>query len=119
MRQLKERGLKLAILPNGSPQILASAVENAGIADLLDAVLCVEEVGTFKPNPAVYQLGVEHLGLPAGEMCFLSSNSWDAFAAKAFGCRVVWCNRLGQPPERIPEAPDAAVRNQLSLSDRL
>ena len=83
LRHLKERGLKLAILSNGSPKMLASAVENAGLADPLDAVFSVEEVGTFKPDPAVYQLGVDRLGLPAGEMCFVSSNTWDAFAAKA------------------------------------
>ncbi len=119
LRQLKERGLKLAILSNGSPRMLASAVENAGIAGLLDEVLSVEEVGTFKPDPAVYQLGVERLGLPAGEMCFLSSNSWDAFAAKAFGYQVVWCNRFGQPPELIPETPDAEIRDLRGLLDQL
>ena len=119
LRHLKERGLKLAILSNGSPEMLASAVDNAGLADLLDAVLSVEEVGTFKPDPAVYQLGVDRLGLPAGEMCFLSSNTWDAFAAKAFGYQVVWCNRFGQPPERIPETPDAEIRDLRGLLEQL
>ncbi len=119
LRHLKERGLKLAILSNGSPKMLASAVDNAGLADLLDAVLSVEEVGTFKPDPAVYQLGVDRLGLPAGEMCFLSSNTWDAFAAKAFGYQVVWCNRFGQPRERIPETPDAEIRDVRGLLEQL
>ena len=118
LRRLKERGLKLAILSNGSHEMLASAVENAELADPLDAVLSVEEVGTFKPDPAVYQLGVERLGLPAGEMCFVSSNAWDACAAKAFGYQVVWCNRFGQPPERIPEAPDAETRDIRGLLDQ-
>ena len=119
LRHLKERGLKLAILSNGSPKMLASAVENAGLADPLDAVFSVEEVGTFKPDPAVYQLGVDRLGLPAGEMCFVSSNTWDAFAAKAFGYQVVWCNRFGQPPERIPETPDAEIRDVRGLLEQL
>ena len=59
LETLKERGLRLAILSNGSPDMLASAVANAGIEDLLDAVLSVEDVGIFKPDPRVYQLAVD------------------------------------------------------------
>lgn len=61
--------------------------------DLLDAVLSVEEVGVYKPNPKVYQLAVDRLDLPASAISFQSSNAWDAFAASAFGMQVVWCNR--------------------------
>lgn len=107
LRELKEGGRRCAILSNGSPAMLDAAVSNAGIAARLDAVLSVEDVGVFKPDPRVYRLAVDRLGLEAREICFVSSNAWDAFAAKAFGMRVVWCNRFGQAPERIPEMPDA------------
>lgn len=109
LTMLKARGLKLAILSNGSPGMLSVAVENAGIAGLLDAVLSVEEVGIYKPHPSVYQLAVDRLGIKADEICFVSSNGWDAFSAKAFGFRVVWCNRFGQVPERIPELPEGEI----------
>ncbi|HYY28940.1 MAG TPA: haloacid dehalogenase type II, partial [Chthoniobacterales bacterium] len=91
---LKAKGLKCAILSNGSPKMLTSAVENAGIQSLLDAVLSVEEVQTYKPHPAVYQLAIDRLGLQAEEICFISSNGWDAYSAKAFGFYVIWCNRF-------------------------
>ena len=115
LEQLKGRGLQLAILSNGSPKMLAAAAEHAHIADLLDAILSVEEVQTFKPNPAVYQLALDRLGLAPSEICFLSSNSWDAYAAKSFGFRVLWCNRFGQPPERIPETPDGEIKDLRDL----
>lgn len=115
LARLAARGLRLAVLSNGSPAMLASAVEHAGLAGLFDAVLSVEEVGVYKPHPSVYQLPVERLGLPADRMCFVSSNGWDAFSAKAFGYRAAWCNRLGQPPERIPAQPDAEVRTLAAL----
>ena len=99
---------------NGSPNMLAPAVKNAGINNLLDAVLSVEEVKVYKPHPTVYQLAVDRLGLKESEICFISSNGWDACSAKAFGFHVIWCNRSGQTPERIPEPPDAEI---LSLSD--
>jgi 2-haloacid dehalogenase len=112
--RLKTGMLKCAILSNGSPPMLSAAVEHAGIADLLDAVLSVEEVNLYKPHPSVYQLAVDRLGLTPGEICFVSSNGWDAYAAKAFGLHVIWCNRFNQVPERIPEAPDGEIR---TLSD--
>lgn len=112
--RLKNGGLKCAILSNGSPNMLAAAVKNAGINNLLDAVLSVEEVKVYKPHPTAYQLAVDRLGLKESEICFISSNGWDAYSAKAFGFHVIWCNRSGQTPERIPEAPDAEI---LSLSD--
>jgi 2-haloacid dehalogenase len=111
---LKSVGLKCAILSNGSPRMLAAAVEHAGIKALLDAVLSVDELQVYKPHPAVYQLAVNTLGLEAGEICFVSSNGWDAFSAKDFGFHVLWCNRTGQPPEKMPMTPDAEIH---SLSD--
>ncbi|MBH63294.1 MAG: haloacid dehalogenase type II [Alphaproteobacteria bacterium] len=106
---LKSSGFKTAILSNGSPKMLDAAVANAGIGDVLDAILTVEDVGVFKPHPSVYQMGVDHLGLPADQMSFQSSNAWDAAAASAFGYRVVWINRFGQARERIPEPPHAEI----------
>ncbi len=91
--------------------------ENAGIAASLDAVLSAEAVGVFKPHPSVYRLAVDRLGVSAEQMCFISSNSWDAFSAKAFGYRVLWCNRFGQRPERIPERPDGEIADLASLPE--
>jgi 2-haloacid dehalogenase len=109
LTDLKGRGFTCAILSNGSPQMLTSAVESAGIQHLLDAVLSVEEVQVYKPHPSVYQLAVDRLGLQADEICFISSNGWDAYSAKAFGFYVIWCNRFDQVPERIPKTPDAEI----------
>jgi 2-haloacid dehalogenase len=117
LKRLKAGGMKLAILSNGSPAMLAAAAANAGIAELLDAVLSVEEVKVYKPHPAVYGLACERLNVAADRICFLSSNGWDAYSAKAFGLRVLWCNRFGQVPERIPETPDGQITTLAELPD--
>ncbi len=97
--------------------MLAAAAANAGIADLFDAILSVEEVKVYKPHPSVYGLVCERLNMVASRVCFLSSNGWDAYSAKAFGFRVLWCNRFGQTPERIPETPDAEIGTLAELPD--
>lgn len=109
LRQLKDAGMKIAILSNGSPQMLQAVVDGAGLGTLFDGVYSVEEVGVFKPHPKVYQLAVDRLGMPVEAIAFQSSNAWDAYAASAFGMKVVWCNRYAQRPERLPGRPDAEI----------
>ncbi len=99
LRQLRDMGLPRAILSNGEPTMLRDAVHHAGIDHVLDAVLSAEAVGVFKPDPRVYQLAGQHFGLAGSQMAFVSSNPWDAFGAHAFGFRVYWVNRTGQPHE--------------------
>jgi 2-haloacid dehalogenase len=115
LARLKAAGLQTAILSNGSPAMLRSAVEGARIGHLLDAVLSVEDAGVYKPHPKVYQLAVDRLGVPSGAIAFQSSNAWDAHAASAFGMRVVWCNRYGQRTERLPGKPDREIRSLAEL----
>lgn len=115
LRQLKAAGLKTAILSNGTPEMLNSAVKNAGIDGLLDTLLSVEEVGIYKPDPRVYQLAVDQLGVPASQISFQSSNAWDAYAASSFGMMVVWCNRYGQRKERLPGQPDYEIETLVEL----
>jgi 2-haloacid dehalogenase len=115
LRRLKAAGVKTAILSNGTPEMLDAAVGNAGIGDLLDVVLSVEAVGVYKPHPKVYQLAVDRFGIPAEAISFQSSNAWDAYAASAFGMRVVWCNRYGQRPERLPGKPDFEISSLAEL----
>ena len=115
LSKLKAGGMRTAILSNGSPTMLDAVVKAAKLDTLLDAVLSVEEVGVYKPNSEVYQLAVTRLGIPAASISFQSSNAWDAYAASAFGMKVVWCNRYRQRPERLPGAPDREIQSLTEL----
>ena len=115
LRHLRNAGMRTAILSNGSPTMLDAVVKTSGLDALLDAVLSVEAVGVYKPHPKLYQLAVDRLAVPAAAIAFQSSNAWDAYAASAFGMRVVWCNRYGAQPERLPGAPDRTVRSLAEL----
>jgi 2-haloacid dehalogenase len=112
------RDFPRAILSNGSPKMIESAVRNNGLESFFSSVISVDQVKTYKPSPRVYQLGPEALHLPAQEILFVSSNAWDAAGAKAFGYRVCWCNRSGRPMERLGFAPDIVVSSLDQLSDR-
>jgi 2-haloacid dehalogenase len=109
LADLRAQGLRTAILSNGSPAMLASAVSSAGIAPHLDAVISVHPLGVFKPPPEAYQPVLDQLGVSKVEVLFISSNRWDVAGATAFGLASLWCNRSGQPEEYPDLAPRAVI----------
>ncbi|MGJ8627645.1 MAG: haloacid dehalogenase type II [Sulfitobacter sp.] len=108
---LKAAGLNTAILSNGSPQMLDGAVQSAGITDVLDVSLSVENVGIFKPDASVYDLVGAYFGCAKYEVLFVSSNGWDAGAATGYGFQTAWVNRGDEPMDRLPWTPAHVLRN--------
>ncbi|MGA2288952.1 haloacid dehalogenase type II [Bradyrhizobium sp.] len=88
------RHRKLAILSNGSTGMLGALVRNSGLDQVLDATISIDAAKIFKPAPEAYALIETVLGVPPGEVLFVSSNPWDACGAKAFGLNVAWIERL-------------------------
>lgn len=99
----------LAILSNGSPRMLEAAVASSGLKPFLHHVISVDGVASYKPNPAVYALVPQTLGVPANSVAFVSSNAFDVIGAKAFGFRACWCNRAGAPLDELGFAPDLTI----------
>ena len=111
LEALKRQGLRLAVLSNGEPKMLEAAAKSAGIFDLLDANLSVEEVRIFKPSPRVYNMGPEKLGVRNPELGFVSSNSWDAAGAASAGLNTFWIQRsAAEPPEELGFGADRVVK---------
>lgn len=99
LAQLRGKGLRLAALSNGDPDMLETGLASAGLRAQLDAVLSVAPLKVYKPDRRVYELGRDWADAAAGDIAFISSNAWDAGGAAAFGFRTFWINRGGQPPE--------------------
>jgi 2-haloacid dehalogenase len=104
------RGRKLAILTNGSPDMIEPLVKRRGMEEIFDAVLSVDPLKVYKPAPQVYQLAVDGLRTRKEEIGFVSSNCWDALGAKSFGFAVYWINRGDAPVDRLGFAPDHIVK---------
>ncbi|KQT85971.1 haloacid dehalogenase type II [Aurantimonas sp. Leaf443] len=112
LRTLKERGARLAILSNGSHDMLARAVRSAGLADLFDEVFSAQDCGVYKTAPAVYELATTAFRLYPDAVSFQSSNRWDIAGATRFGFRTVWINR-GEEPDEYRDLPPNAVLKDL------
>jgi 2-haloacid dehalogenase len=117
LQAVRNKGKRTAILSNGSPSMLDSAVRHAGVEKLVDAVLSVEDVGIYKPSRRVYRHAMQKLQLPdAPSICYVAANTWDAQAAAQFGFQVVRVDRFGLGEERIPGKPAALILDLSSLA---
>ena len=105
LKQLKAAGARTAVLSNGSPQMLASAVRSAALDNVIDEVFSVDAVRRFKTDPQVYEMVTTAWRLYPESVSFQSSNRWDIAGASSFGFRTVWINRHGQPDEYRDHAP--------------
>jgi 2-haloacid dehalogenase len=103
---IQEKGISTAILSNGSREMLTAVVESNGLKPYLDKVITIEDVHLFKTAPQAYELLLKAFPVQKAEVLFVSSNAWDALAAKWYGFDVFWVNRLGHPFEEIGEKPN-------------
>ena len=120
IRSLREAGFKLAAFSNGVESSLRALLEHSGILPYLDAVISVDDLKTYKPDPRVYRYLAEQLGLPPGNTWLASSNGWDAIGAKAAGLRAAWIKRNAEEmldPWGI--SPDLVVPSLLDFSSQL
>ncbi len=115
LAKLKAAGMRLAILSNGNPEMLEPMVKASGLADKFDAVLSVDSAGVFKPDAKVYRLVEAHCGVKPANVCFLSSNCWDAHGASHFGFPTVWVNRGDAPDDGLPGTPVAQIKDLSQL----
>jgi 2-haloacid dehalogenase len=106
VKAIQEKGISTAILSNGSREMLTTVVESNGLKPYLDKVVTVEDVRLFKTAPQAYELLLKAFPVQKAEVLFVSSNAWDALAAKWYGFDVFWVNRLGHPFEEIGEKPN-------------
>jgi 2-haloacid dehalogenase len=112
LEALARRGLRLAVLSNGEPNMLKAAVSHSGLESLLGAIISVDELAVFKPDPRVYRLVGQKLNAPPDRIGFVSANSWDIHGAGSVGLHTFWIQRnvaeaeeeLGFPAEHVVRA---------------
>jgi len=117
---LDRREVEVALLTNGSAEIVRGFVERSGLHDLVASVWDVGEAGRWKPHPAPYRWAVEQLALAADQVAMVAVHPWDVHGAKAAGLLGGWLNRSGRG--RYPpgfHAPDQVAHSLPELVERL
>ena len=111
LKHLKDKKIITAVLSNGVPRSLASALKHANMDNLLNRIFSTEQVHAYKPSPVVYEFVEQQLGFPPNKIAFASSNSWDVAGAASYGFYSIWINRYGRTPERLPYVADCEINS--------
>lgn len=111
LRALKAAGARVAILSNGSPEMLGAAVKSAALDTVIDDIFSVDPTRRFKTDPGVYDLVTTQWRLYPDAVSFQSSNRWDIAGAAKFGFRTVWINRSKMPDEYLDLPPTLILPN--------
>ena len=113
--KLKEKNYKLAILSNGTPQLLSDLVKSNDLENMFDDIFSIEEVGIYKPSPKVYDLPVVKYKIQKNEIMFLSANTWDISGAGNYGYNPVWVNRNNNILDNL----DYKIKNEIKSLNQL
>jgi 2-haloacid dehalogenase len=117
LHRLKDAGIPLAIISNGSHKSIAQVVNNSGMGWAFDELISAEDVQVFKPHPKVYELCERRMGMPRDQLLFVSGNGWDASGAGLFGFATCWVNRALGPFDVLGATPTVVTEDLASLAD--
>ena len=106
LAELRRSGKQLALLSNVTPQILHAGIKSSGLDGIFHHVISTDRIGSFKPDPRAYQLGVDVLGLRKEAILFVAFAGWDVAGSKWFGYPTYWNNRQNATSEQLGVTPD-------------
>jgi 2-haloacid dehalogenase len=120
LEQLEARGFKIVACSNGTAHAVRGLLERAGVLARFSAIVSVDAIRTFKPDPAVYEYLAAQVHVKKEMVCLISSNPFDVIGAKACGLRTAWVQR---DPKKMFDPwefePDLIVQGLEQLSAEL
>ncbi len=119
LEDLKKKNFKLAILSNGTPDLLNELVENNKLDNLFDDLFSIEEVKIYKPDPSVYEIPIKKYKIKSDEITFLSANTWDVSGGGNFGYNSIWVNRHNSVFDILDFQPKNEISNLMQLLDKV
>ena len=117
LKSLKEQEFKLAILSNGTPNLLNDLVKTNNLENFFDDIFSVEEVGIYKPDTRVYDIPIKKYGIKKNEVIFLSSNTWDVSGGGNYGYQSIWVNRNRDVFDYLDFKPKNQINSLKGLLD--
>ena len=111
LESLKNKKIKIAILSNGTPDLLRGLVESNNIQNYFNDIMSIESVGVYKPDSRVYEMPIKKYDCEPKNICFMSSNTWDVSGGGVFGYNAVWVNRFNKVFDKLSYEPKHIINN--------
>ena len=111
LQNLKRKNFKLAILSNGTPELLNHLVSTNNLENIFDDIFSIEEVKIYKPDSRVYDLPIRKFKFRKDEIVFLSANTWDVSGAGNYGFNSIWVNRSNNIFDSLDFKPKIEIKS--------
>ncbi len=115
LEELKTRKIKIAILSNGTPDLIKGLVESNNIQNYFNDIFSIESVGVYKPDARVYEMPIKKYDCKPDNICFMSSNTWDVSGGGVFGYNAVWVNRSNKVFDKLSYKPKFVINDLKEL----
>jgi 2-haloacid dehalogenase len=117
LERLNQNGLRVMTLTNGSRSTTIALLERAGLAELVEENLSVEEVGRWKPARAAYHYAAMRCGVDPAQIIMIAAHPWDIDGAKRAGLAAAWVNRSKLPYPSPLQEPDLSAASLVTIAE--
>ena len=106
LQRLRQAGYRTVAFSNSSLSLVTSQITNAGLAELYDLIISVEQTGSFKPDRRVYEFVAQQVERPQAELRLVATHDWDTHGAMSAGLKAAYIDRSGAPYNPIYQRPE-------------
>ncbi|MGJ8636151.1 MAG: haloacid dehalogenase type II [Phycisphaerales bacterium] len=119
LQKLKDAGFRMVTLTNSSNAAVEAQMRNAGLIDLFDERLSVEDIGLYKPHEHAYRWAARRVGVPASECMLIAAHGWDIAGALWSGWRGAFLARPGAQLYPLADSPEIVVPTLTGATEQL
>jgi 2-haloacid dehalogenase len=119
LERLQRAGVPVAALTNGAAATTTALLERAGLDALVDRVISIDEVQTWKPAPAPYRHAADVMGVAPRRVAHVAVHGWDVHGAHRAGLMTGWASRLEGTFPAVFDPPDVTGGDLVEVADRL
>jgi 2-haloacid dehalogenase len=119
MVRLRSVGYRTVAFSNSSLDLVTNQIANAGLGELFDEIVSVEEVGSFKPDPRVYQFVAKRLNRPLSVLRLVATHDWDTHGAIVAGMLAAYIDRSGAPYHPLYQQPDVYASDMNEVVEQI
>ena len=119
LKLLRSVGYRTISFTNSSPKLVTSQITNAGLMELFDELVSVEETGSFKPDPKVYAFVARHLNRPIETLRLIATHDWDTHGALTSGMEAAYIDRSGAPYHAQYLRPEIYASSMVEVAEQI
>lgn len=119
LTRLKMANYRTVAFSNSSQDLVTCQIDSAGLSEYFDEIISVEESGSFKPDPGVYEFAGKRLDRPIETLRLVAAHDWDTHGALSAGMLAAYIDRTGAPYQPQYRQPDVIGKRMEDIVEQI